>query len=77
MSRLKRLKKIRLHREGTHTLWGGLLLLLAVNSALAVSLVIFALSAYLVLRRKTHPVLIIVMGAALGIAAGYMGLIPG
>lgn len=34
MSRLKRLKKIRLHREGTHTLWGGLLLLLAVNSAL-------------------------------------------
>lgn len=34
MSRLKRLKKIRLHREGTHTLWGGLLLLLLVNSAL-------------------------------------------
>ena len=34
MSRLKRLKKVRLHREGTHTLWGGLLLLLAVNSAL-------------------------------------------
>ena len=34
MSRLKRLKKIRLHREGTHTLWGGLLLLLAINSAL-------------------------------------------
>ena len=50
---------------------------LAVNSALAVSLVIFAISAYLVLARKTHPVLIIVMGAALGIAAGYMGLIPG
>lgn len=34
MSRLKRLKKVRLHREGTHTLWGGLLLLLAANSAL-------------------------------------------
>ena len=34
MSRLKRLKKIRLRREGTHTLWGGLLLLLLVNSAL-------------------------------------------
>ncbi len=34
MSRLKRLKKIRLHREGTHTLWAGLLLLLLVNSAL-------------------------------------------
>lgn len=34
MSRLKRLKKIRLHREGTRTLWGGLLLLLLVNSAL-------------------------------------------
>lgn len=32
MSRLKRLKKIRLHREGTRTLWTGLLLLLAVNS---------------------------------------------
>lgn len=34
MSRLKRLKKIRLHREGTRTLWTGLLLLLAVNSLL-------------------------------------------
>ena len=34
MSRLKKLKKIRLHREGTHTLWAGLGLLLVVNSAL-------------------------------------------
>ena len=34
MGRLKRLKKIRIHREGTHTLIGSLLLLLAVNSAL-------------------------------------------
>ena len=34
LKRIKKIKKIRLHREGTHTLWGGLLLLLAVNSAL-------------------------------------------
>ena len=34
MSRLKKLKKIRIHREGTHTLAGSLLLLLVVNSAL-------------------------------------------
>lgn len=33
MSRLKRLKKIRIHREGTHTLAGSLLLLLIVNAA--------------------------------------------
>lgn len=31
MSRLKKLKKIRIHREGTHTLVAGLLLLLALN----------------------------------------------
>ena len=34
MGRLKRLKKIRIHREGTHTLIGSLVLLLVVNSAL-------------------------------------------
>ena len=34
MGRLKRLKKIRIHREGTHTLIGSLILLLAVDSAL-------------------------------------------
>lgn len=34
MSRLKRLKKIRIHREGTHTLAGSLALVLAVNAAL-------------------------------------------
>lgn len=34
MSRLKKLKKIRIHREGTHTLAGSLLLLLVVNFAL-------------------------------------------
>ncbi|WP_294589402.1 phosphatidylserine decarboxylase family protein [uncultured Bacteroides sp.] len=33
MGRLKRLKKIRIHREGTHTLAGSLLLLLIVNAA--------------------------------------------
>lgn len=33
MGRLKRLKKIRIHREGTHTLAGSLLLLLVVNTA--------------------------------------------
>lgn len=31
MARLKRLKKIHLHREGTHTLVGGLFILLAIN----------------------------------------------
>jgi len=34
MGRLKRLKKIRIHREGTHTLTGSLLLLLIINAAL-------------------------------------------
>ena len=34
MGRLKRLKKIRIHREGTHTLIGSMLRLLVVNSAL-------------------------------------------
>lgn len=34
MSRLKKLKKIRIHREGTHTLAGSLLVLLAINAAL-------------------------------------------
>lgn len=34
MGRLKRLKKIRIHREGTHTLIGSLILILAVNFAL-------------------------------------------
>lgn len=34
MGRLKKLKKIRIHREGTHTLAGSLLLLLVVNLAL-------------------------------------------
>lgn len=34
MSRLKKLKKIRIHREGTHTLASSLLLILAVNAAL-------------------------------------------
>ena len=48
----------------------------AVKAGLAVSLVIFAIALFLVLKKKTHPVLIIVMGAALGIAAGYMGLLP-
>ena len=31
MGRLKKLKKIRIHREGTHTLAGSLLLILTVN----------------------------------------------
>lgn len=34
MSRLKKLKKIRIHHEGTHTLVGSLLLLLLLNAAL-------------------------------------------
>ena len=47
-----------------------------VDIGLAVSLVIFALGLFLVLKKKAHPVLIIAVGAALGIAAGYMGLLP-
>ena len=38
--------------------------------------VIFALGLFRVLKEKAHPVLIIAVGAALGIAAGYMGLLP-
>ena len=38
MNRLKRLKKIRLHREGTHTLTISFLLLLAVNLVLYIGL---------------------------------------
>lgn len=34
MSRLKKLKKIRIHREGTHILWISALLLLAINGLL-------------------------------------------
>ena len=34
MARLKRLKKIRLHREGTNTLIGGLVVLILLNAAL-------------------------------------------
>ncbi len=34
MRRLKKLKKIRIHREGTHILWGSLLLILIINGAL-------------------------------------------
>lgn len=47
-----------------------------VDIGLAVSLVIFALGLFLVLKKKAHPVLIIAVGAALGIAAGFMGLLP-
>ena len=34
MGRLKKLKKIRSHREGTHILWASFLLLLLINAAL-------------------------------------------
>ena len=34
MGRLKKLKKIRIHREGTHILWGSFFLLLIINLAL-------------------------------------------
>jgi len=48
----------------------------ALNAGLAVSLVIFTIGLFLVLKKKAHPVLVILMGAVLGIAAGYMGLLP-
>lgn len=34
MSKLSKIKKIRIHREGTHTLWGSFFLLLLINAAL-------------------------------------------
>jgi hypothetical protein len=37
MGRLKKLKKIRLHREGTHILVAGLLFFLAINSLVYLS----------------------------------------
>lgn len=46
------------------------------GTALLVSLVIFAIGLFLVLKKKAHPVLVIVVGAVLGIAAGYVGLLP-
>ena len=49
---------------------------LVMGTALLVSLVIFAIGLFLVLKKKAHPVLVIVMGAALGMAAGFMGLLP-
>jgi len=49
---------------------------LVMGTALLVSLVIFAIGLFLILKKKAHPVLIIVIGAAMGIAAGYMGLLP-
>lgn len=47
-----------------------------IDAGLAVSLVIFAIGLFLVFKKKAHPVLIIVIGAAAGIAAGFMGLLP-
>ena len=39
------------------------------------SIVIFALSAFLIFKKKMHPIGVIVIAAALGIAAGYAGLL--
>lgn len=46
------------------------------NAGLAVSLVICAIGLFITLRKKAHPVLVICLGAVLGIIAGYMGLLP-
>lgn len=35
------------------------------------SLIIFAISAFLIFKKKTHPIVVILIAAALGIAAGY------
>ena len=35
------------------------------------SLIIFAVSAFLIFKKKTHPIVVILIAAALGIAAGY------
>ena len=48
----------------------------ALNAGLAVSLVIFVIALFLVLKKKAHPVLVICVGAVMGIAAGFMGLLP-
>ena len=42
------------------------------TSGFYVSAIIFAIAAFLSFKKKTHPVLIILISAALGIAAGYM-----
>ncbi len=35
------------------------------------SLIIFAISAFLIFKKKTHPIVVILIAAVLGIAAGY------
>ena len=35
------------------------------------SLIIFAVSAFLIFKKKTHPIVVILIAAALGVAAGY------
>ena len=46
------------------------------DTGLAVSLVIFAIGLFMTLKKKAHPVLLICIGAVMGIAAGFMGLLP-
>ena len=46
------------------------------SPAIYVSLFILALSLYLLFRRKINPIFIIFISAAMGIVAGYCGLIP-
>ena len=54
---------------------GGINLDVFTSANFYVSLAIFAVSVFLLLYKKLNPILIIVMSAAVGIAAGYVGLI--
>lgn len=52
----------------------GVSLAAMTDPAFWMGLAIFALALYLLLKKKKHPVLIIAVSAALGIAAGYLGV---
>ena len=45
------------------------------NMQRIISVILFVVSTYLIIKKKTHPIKIIVMAAIVGIAAGYAGLI--
>ena len=47
---------------------------LKITPAITVSLVIFAAALFLILKKKLHPIIIILGSAAAGVAAGYLGV---
>ncbi len=56
---------------GTVSLWDQLLTVFT-TVAFYMSLVIFLLMLWLVFKKKTHPIVVIALSAALGIAGGYL-----